>query len=513
MNTVSAATEDGDAPAANSTSSATTSPAKNSKLSKFSSLLPTHSLRWRIVVWITAVVTVALLSVIFMTRSVMLSQINDSANSAVEQEIDEFRRFAEEGRDPATSEPFTSATALIETFMSRQYPDDDELIVGLADDAIIQFDYSGMSGSFPPPLIPGSPMAGEFFESPQSAGIFQHPELGRVHWGRVPVQSETPAFLVVAHFTDEDRSRVSDQIRMISLIGAGGLLTSIVIAYLISGQILAPLRTLRRVAAQITNEDLTQRVPVEGNDELAHLAQTFNDMLDRLADAYHLQRTFVDDAGHELRTPITVVRGQLELLEFTPPEERARSIELATAELDRMSRMVNDMLTLAVADTSDFVKPTDIDAADLMIDIDDKATTLDSRAQLVEVAEGTVTLDEHRVTEAVLELFGNALRYSEDLVEIGSDFQHDGDERVFRIWVRDRGPGISWEKQRALFDRFSRGEQTGTARPRGAGLGLSIVKAIAEAHGGRAYVESTLGLGSVFGVEIPAPEQKEPEES
>lgn len=478
------------------------------KTSKRWGLLPTHSLRWRIVVWITAVVTLALFSVIVMTRSVMLSQISESANSAVEQEIDEFHRFATEGRDPATSEPFTSATSLIETFMSRQYPDDDELLVGLADGAIIQFDYSGMSGSFPPPLIPGSPMATEFFESPEPAGIFHDPVLGRVHWGRVPVESAEPtepAFFVVAHFTDEDRSRVTDQVRLITAIGAGGLIASILIAYFISGQILAPLRSLRRVAAEITNEDLTKRVPVEGNDELAHLAQTFNDMLDRLELAYHEQRKFVDDAGHELRTPITVVRGQLELLESTPEEERGRSIALATAELDRMSRMVNDMLTLAVADSSDFVTPTPVDVADLLIDIEDKATTLNDRARLVDVAEGVVDLDEHRVTEAVLELYGNALRYSEEAVELGSEFHGEGDQRVFRVWVRDRGPGISWEKQGELFDRFSRGEQTETTRPTGAGLGLSIVKAIGEAHGGRAYVDSTYGLGSVFGLELPAP--------
>ncbi|AWB82515.1 two-component sensor histidine kinase [Corynebacterium yudongzhengii] len=469
------------------------------------SLRPARSLRLRIVVWITLVVTAALFSVIFMTRSVMFSQINSNANAAVEQEIDEFHRFATEGIDPETQEPFTSARRLIETYMSRQYPDDDELLVGLAENNLIQFDYSSVSGRFPPTLRPGTPLAREIFRSPQSSGIYDDPQLGDVHWGRVPIDSDQEAYFAVAYHTAEDRAQVNEQIRIITLMGLGGLVASTVIAYIISGQILAPLRHLRRVAAEIANKDLTQRVPEDGNDELAHLAHEFNRMLDRLETAYHEQRTFVDDAGHELRTPITVVRGQLELLESTDAEGRRRSIELATNELDRMSRMVNDMLTLAVADSGDFVDLADVDVAELMIDIEDKALTLSDRAQLVEVAEGTVALDENRVTEAILELFGNALRYSDGEVAIGSSYHGEGAERVLRLWVRDRGRGISAENQASLFDRFTRGEQSGNARPTGAGLGLSIVQAIGRAHGGRAYVDSTVGLGSVFGLEIPAP--------
>lgn len=267
------------------------------------------------------------------------------------------------------------------------------------------------------------------------------------------------------------------------------------------------MRKVREVAASISNSDLTRRVPVQGRDEIAQLATTFNAMLDRIETAYHDQRTFVDDAGHELRTPITVVRGQLELLESSPPQERARSIALATAELDRMSRMVNDLLTLAVADSGDFLHPAPVDVAELAIDIEDKALTMSDRISLVDVAEGTVILDEQRVTEAVLELYNNALRYSEGSIDLATDFIGEGTDRRFRIWVRDHGDGISTDKREHLFSRFSRGEAGGTQRPGGAGLGLSIVKIIGEAHGGRAFVESAPGLGSIFGLEIPAPEE------
>ncbi|AGF73250.1 sensor histidine kinase [Corynebacterium halotolerans] len=470
---------------------------------------PSASLRWRIVLWITVVVLVTLASVIVITRSVLLSQVTNTANAAVEQEIEEFRRFAQEGTDPATAQPFGSAARLIEVYLARQIPDDNEAIFGLVDDQLIQMDLSGIGGTHPEPLSSTEPLVREIATSAATAGVVTDDERGPAHWGRVNVSTgpEDPEshFAVIA-FTKDHRTAVDAEVRLISLVALGGLAASVLIAWLIAGQIIAPIRQLRNVSSRISNSDLTRRVPVEGNDEIAQLAETFNAMLDRLEAAYRDQRQFVDDAGHELRTPITVVRGQLELLESSPPEERARSIELATAELDRMARMVNDLLFLAVADSGDFVHPAEVDAAELTIDIEDKAQTISDRIQLVAVAEGTVTLDEQRITEAVLELMGNALRYSGDGVGLGSEFIGEGTGRVFRIWVRDRGPGVPAEQQDVVFSRFSRGEQTGTNRPSGAGLGLSIVQAIGEAHGGRAYVDSTVGLGSIFGLEIPAPE-------
>lgn len=457
-----------------------------------------RSLRWRIMFWITAVVVVALTSVIVITRAVMLGQVADAANLAVEQEIEEFRHFAAEGTDPETAEPFDGPARLVEVYLSRQIPDSRESHVGLIDERLLQMDTSTLSGDYPAPLTNTEPLVHEILDNPAPAGVTHDPERGTTHWGRVGVDYGTGevAQFAVAYYTDADRAQVSEQIRTLSLLGLGGLAASAVIGWLIAGQIIAPLRRLQSVAGGIGDTDLTRRVPVDGHDEIAELASTFNAMLDRLEEAYDKQRQFVDDAGHELRTPITVVRGQLELLETSPPEERARSIELATAELDRMARMVNDLLTLAVADSGEFVRPELIDAAELTIDIEDKARTLDERVTLVDVEEGRVLADEHRVTEAVLELVGNALRYSTGPVELGSGFV----DKHWRIWVRDVGPGVPEEERATLFSRFHRGDQ----QAGGAGLGLAIVQAIGQAHGGRAFVESEVGVGSVFGLEIPA---------
>ena len=458
--------------------------------------------------WITAVVVVALAGVVVITRAVMLGQVATSANTAVEQEIEEFRRFAAEGTDPDTAEPFVSTSRLVEVYLSRQIPDSQEIHIGLIDERLLQVDLSTLHGDYPAPLEAGESLVHEVLGNPAPAGVIDDPQRGRTHWGRVAVDfgpQDPDAQFAVLYFTDVDRAVVDKQVRTLLLLGLGGVLASMLIGWLIAGQVIAPLRRLQSVAGSIDNSDLTRRVPEDGDDEIAELASTFNAMLDRLERAYAEQRQFVDDAGHELRTPITVVRGQLELLETSPPEDRDRSIALATAELDRMARMVNDLLTLAVADSGEFVQPAPVDVADLTIDIEDKARTMDERVSLVEMSEGTVLLDEHRVTEAVLELTGNALRYSDGPVDLGSTFVGSGDQRCWRIWVRDSGPGVPPEEKAALFSRFRRGE-TGSARGGGAGLGLSIVDAIGRAHGGRAFVESTVGIGSVFGLEIPAAE-------
>lgn len=468
-----------------------------------------NSLRWRIIFWITIVVFVALASVILVTRSVLQNQVTESANSAVEQEIDEFRQFAIEGTDPVTAAPFDTPQRLLEVYLSRQIPDDDEVLLGLVDGQLIQMDLSQLSGNFQGPVASDSALVAEILRSPAPAGVFQDQDAGAVHWGRIEFRApDLPgeSYFAVASSTADARSNVEAEVRVITMIGLGGVLAAFLIAWLIAGQVIAPLRNLRQVASSITNSDLTQRVPVTGNDELAQLATTFNSMLDRIETAYRDQRQFVDDAGHELRTPITVVRGQLELLESSTPAERGRSIELATAELDRMARMVNDLLTLAVADSADFVKPKPVDVAELTLDIEEKANTMTPRAQVVEVAEGVVALDEQRLTEALLELFHNAVRHTgdESVIDLGSEFVGDGAERKLRIWVRDRGPGVPEPLQESLFGRFHRGETEDAPRPSGAGLGLSIVKVIAQAHGGDAYLDSTVGLGSIFGLELPA---------
>ena len=221
-----------------------------------------------------------------------------------------------------------------------------------------------------------------------------------------------------------------------------------------------------------------------------------------------------------MRTPITIVRGNLELLETASPSERERSIELCLSELDRMTRMVNDLLTLAVAESadSDFLNIAETDLSQLTIDIDDKAHMLtNGRSEVVGIGEGQVMCDSARITEAVLEFVRNAAKYSPQGSPIHIATSNDGAHASFT--VTDFGAGVAQDQQEALFQRFHRGsldnsldntKSTNTAGSaegtgisgKGAGLGLSIVQAIAQAHGGRTFVESIADKGATFGIEI-----------
>lgn len=467
------------------------------------------SARWRIVMWIMVLLGIVLFTIILTTRTIMLSDVEAGANAQVEQEVEEFRRFAVEGIDPETGEPFDTSTRLFEVFLSRQIPEDDEVIAGIVGDRVMQIDRgTGPEGLGADGLIADGELLRAVRDAGASSGILESEEYGRVHWGTVALTGDPDSdHLVVAAFTSAAREGVHHQVRIISVVAVGGLLLTLLIAWLVAGQILAPVREVRRVAARIQDTDLSQRVPVTGRDDIAELALTFNGMLDRLETSYATQRRFIDDAGHELRTPITVIRGQLELLEGASGEERERSIRLATTELDRMSRIVSELLTLARAERSDFVVPEATDVADLTLELESKAQALGDREWLVEeIAESTAVIDPEKIMQAMLQIASNAVDHTEEgsAIRIGSRITGSGDQRLLRLWITDAGPGLSAYDARHVFDRFSRGSAGSKRNKGGAGLGLSIVKAIADAHRGSAWVTSKEGEGATFGLELPA---------
>ncbi|WP_249044438.1 sensor histidine kinase, partial [Crossiella equi] len=210
--------------------------------------------------------------------------------------------------------------------------------------------------------------------------------------------------------------------------------------------------------------------------------------------------------SHELRTPITIVSGHLELM-GDDPQERAEVVRLCTDELDRMNRIVQDLLLLAKAERPDFLHLDTVSLPELTSDIDANVRQLANRRWVLEaMAEGEARLDPQRVTQAVVQLAQNAVQHTAEGAEIrlGSS-RYDG--RV-SFWVTDSGPGVAPEEQEAIFERFARGAGGRTDRS-GAGLGLAIVKAIAEAHHGVVRVVSEPGSGATFGIELPVPAAEE----
>ncbi|WP_396127879.1 sensor histidine kinase [Aeromicrobium panaciterrae] len=282
-----------------------------------------------------------------------------------------------------------------------------------------------------------------------------------------------------------------------AVLAALAVLIIAALASWLAGRLLSPVRRLRDTAQGITDGDLSRRIEVTGQDDLADLQRTFNDMLDRLESAFTAQRQMLDDAGHELRTPLTVLRGQLEVLDPDDPDDVIATRNLLLDEVDRMTRLVGDLLMLAKARRPDFVSPKPTDIETLTHGILNRAKSLGHRTWLLDgVARGHHDLDEQRITQAMLQLAENAARHTEQGIEIGIGSRiADGQ---LELWVRDTGPGVDPQLRHEVFERFARGQRS----DEGFGLGLSIVRAIVEAHGGAILLDDT-STGATFRMRIP----------
>jgi signal transduction histidine kinase len=230
-------------------------------------------------------------------------------------------------------------------------------------------------------------------------------------------------------------------------------------------------------------------------------------MLDRLERAAQSQRSFVSDAGHELRTPITIVRGHLELM-TDDPADRRETLALVTDELDRMSRLVDDLLLLAKSERKDFLQVQSVDVAALIPTVFAKVAALAPRDwRLDGAAQARVDGDPQRLTQALTQLAQNATQHTDDgdVITLGSSY---GGGHV-RLWVQDEGEGIAAAEQGRVFERFARAG-AGRRRSEGSGLGLSIVAAIADAHDGHVEVDSRPGHGATFTLVLPATASSSP---
>lgn len=460
------------------------------------------SVRIRITAAVALLVTVALAGAGLIVYVVELGRIDGSVQREVEQELDEFAKLEDNGIDPDTRRPFDSVDALLRTFLERNVPDDDELLVGWIDDQPEVWWPDDSLVDDPVFLEAAQPLAAE------GGTVRLETDAGEIRITSQPVrQGDTTGALLVIAYLDEDRAELTSTMRTYTIVALLSLFIITWVAWWQSGRLLAPLRTLRRTADEISATDLSRRVPTTGNDDITALTRTVNVMLDRLEAAFVGQRQFLDDAGHELKTPLTVLRGHLELLDTASPDEIAETRELLLDEVDRMSRLVGDLILLAKSDRPDFLSPVEVDLGDLGATLIAKARALGDRRWVLETtydaARELVVLDEQRLTQALLQLADNAVKHTDTGDEIGiGTAVVDG---VVRCWVRDTGHGVEPADRERIFERF--GRSAVRADDEGFGLGLSIVAAIAAAHGGRAYVTeppTDRPRGAMFVIEMPA---------
>jgi two-component system OmpR family sensor kinase len=428
-------------------------------------------------------------------REVLLARAGERVDDALVQEVEEFRRLARDGRDPRTGEPFRNLPAIFNVFLARNVPGEREAL----------FTYVGGEPhrqTSDPRLRDLRIPAIDAVASTRSSrrGEVELEDGRRVRFIAVPVEGNrgSRGVFAVAIELSGEIEEVNDALRLAAGVSIGVLLLASLLAWVVAGRVLAPLRVLRDTARSIGESDLTRRIPVEGDDELADLARTFNEMLDRLEEAFASQKAFISDAGHELRTPITIIRGHLDVM-GDDPRDRRETLQLVSDELDRMSRLVNDLLLLAKANRPDFLQPETIDLDDLTRELFAKASALASRDwRLAAVGSGRIVADRQRLTQALMNLSQNAVAHTGqgDAVELGSEVRNG----AARLWVKDTGPGVPEHEQTRIFERFVRLDQSAGE---GAGLGLAITRAVAESHGGRVELDSRPGQGARFTVIIP----------
>ncbi|GAA2024590.1 HAMP domain-containing sensor histidine kinase [Pseudokineococcus marinus] len=438
-------------------------------------------------------------------------------DASLAQEVEELRALA--AARPGSTQPYADVEQLLRDVLQQNVPDSGEGVMVLLDGSV--------------PFVPGGERTlrpeelPELRERVEGLAATDDPVLGSVvadvggtptdlRYVAVPVTvpgDPRAGVLVTATDVDAARAQVRSGATAYLLASLAALALVALVGSAVAGRLLRPLQLLSDTARRLTEEDLSQRIPVRGHDEVSALTRTVNGMLERLERAFTGQRQLLDDVGHELRTPLTVVRGHVELMDPDDPADVRETRDLALDELDRMHRLVDDLVLLAQSQRPDFLRWGVVDV-DLVVERTlGRVRALGDRRWRLDATSGTtVDGDAQRLVQALMQLTSNAVRHTgpDDEVALGSAVEGD----VVRLWVRDTGPGVAEADKERIFARAQQGqalaprpaardgEGVGAAHE-GSGLGLAIVTAIADAHGGRVTLSSTAGAGAVFALELP----------
>lgn len=454
-------------------------------------------LRWRLTAWVAGVMLVSAAVVFVVVYRDTGSQISGQIDRNISGDVNQ---LAQALRPQSAGSPAQISTAADGYVRAQPYTASSTLLFAVVPHARTVSNHPEVFGGGPEP---GESIADQQDEHRAGARLLEPhlgysvahvPDVGRMRLferalelgnTRVVVGAAEPLALV--------ESAQHDVARAFLLAGIVVLTLALLASYVAGSRVSAPLRRMAGVAARVDAGDLDPRMELESGraDEVRVLAESFNHMLDRLAEAFASQRAFVADASHELRTPLTVIRGQLEVLAATPhpSEEEVRRVErLVQAEIGRISRLVDDLLVLAQAERTDFLRTENVDMRSFVAELwDGLSLTADRRFELGAVPDGRLKADPDRLAQALRNLARNAIEHTEEgdgLVRLEVTQLASG--RI-RFTVIDDGPGIPPEERELVFERFHRTDSARSRKSGGAGLGLAIVRAVAEAHGGHVH--------------------------
>jgi signal transduction histidine kinase len=320
------------------------------------------------------------------------------------------------------------------------------------------------------------------------------------------LEGKGPAFgvLVVAKPRAELSDRLNTLVERLALAFLGGILVAGALAWYLSLRLTRPILSLSKAADQVAEGRYDVEIPRGGRDEIAHMADRFGQMAERLREANELERNFLMRVSHELRTPLTAIRGHVGALReglADDPESRAASLDVIAAEAGRLERLVGDVLDLAKLDARRFtVREEEVDMG-RVLERAFAAFGEEARRRGIDYRQhanggAVIYTDGDRVLQIISNLLANAFRWTPDGGRI--DLELEAENGDVAVAVADSGPGISPEEAERIFRPFWSRDGGGT------GLGLAIAHELAHALGGRIELDSTVGRGSRFQFVLPA---------
>ena len=447
---------------------------------------------------LTLIGVVAIATPIF--QFLFLSAVDQRVRADLSEELEQFEESYQQW-NAQTPETKAALTDFIDEFLGETRPEDDNFHLMILDNQLHQAKPTPL-----PQIIQSHPELMPRWltlETPIHGTLaVDDPKIGSVIYKSylLEVNEQPRGLFVTVHLSAGERAEAWAAVLIFIEVACGVILVAFLLAWMASGQLLKPVQQLAKTAKIINEDNLNQRLVVKGTGELAELASTFNIMMDRVQTAFENQRSFTNDVSHELRTPITIIQGHLDVMS-ADPKEQAETLAVVFSELERMKRLVNDMILLVKAEQDNFLYLEEINLKRFVQEVFSKAIILaDRNWQLETTAEGSFWGDRQRLTGAWMNLVQNAIQHTdlEDTIELGCAVS----KNTLRFWVRDTGEGIAKADQQHIFNRFARVKNYPRASD-GVGLGLTIVAAIMRAHGGYVELSSEVGVGSTFTLICP----------
>jgi signal transduction histidine kinase len=323
-------------------------------------------------------------------------------------------------QDPETDE---GLTAFLEDFMQTTRPEDDNFHLVVFNGAF----FKSNPRALPAVIGPDSDLVAQWrtqTTATEDKVNVADPAVGSILYSTYVLETnDAPRGLfIVAHLSAGERTEALAGVYVFTRVAVGVVIVAFLLAWFASHRLLKPVQDLALTARSISEADLSGRLEVQGTGEMAELSRTFNAMMNRVQSAFESQRNFINDAGHELFTPLTIIQGHLEVM-GDDPDERAATLTLVMDEIDRLGRFANDLLLLAQAEQPNFLRLETINVADFTQEVFAKASVLaDRQWQLGSLGRGVMVGDRQRLTGALLNLARNAAQHTQptDTIELGS---------------------------------------------------------------------------------------------